>query len=435
MNATVTKTFSLDAPVVETALPWLASASVLEKDSAPAWMKALRATGADAFSRSGMPTPAREGWQYTNTRGLSSEKFTWHAEAVKFDAAKLPPKMLADSYRVVFVNGQLQAKFSELPAYVTVTAIADTPDAQEYLAPVGDMAEHPMTALNAAYLRDGAVIRTAKGQDIDRPVEVLFYSTGGGVAAYPRVLYWLAENSGMTVMERHVGEGEYFNNIYTAIELNPASRMKYYRFVEETTAAQHFSHTLLRQSKNASFEGFSGAFSLGAGRQETRMQLIDRGISSSIGGIYLLKGQQCHDFTINAAHFEPDGTSIQHFKGVIDDTARAIFQGKIYVSRPAQKTDGYQSHHALLLSAKAEANAKPELEIYADDVKCSHGATAGYLDAEAMFYLRTRGIPQEDARALLIESFVLENLERLTSDAARALYAEKTTAWLSARKG
>jgi Fe-S cluster assembly protein SufD len=149
-----------------------------------------------------------------------------------------------------------------------------------------------------------------------------------------------------------------------------------------------------------------------------------------LGGVYLLKGQQVHDFTVLADHFEANGKSVQKFKGVIDDQARAVFQGKIHVRRSAQKTDGNQSHHALLLSSQAEASFKPELEIYADDVKCGHGATSGQLDASALFYLRSRGIPEAEAKALLIQSFLNDAVEQVTYAPAKQLYQERIAAWL-----
>lgn len=146
-----------------------------------------------------------------------------------------------------------------------------------------------------------------------------------------------------------------------------------------------------------------------------------------------MKGQQSHDFTVLADHFEPDGKSVQHFKGVVDDQARAVYQGKIHVRRAAQKTDGYQSHHALLLSPTAEASAKPELEIYADDVKCSHGATAGQLNPEALFYLRSRGIPDDLARSLMVESFLGSAIEKVSYEPVRDIYFACVAAWLAGR--
>jgi Fe-S cluster assembly protein SufD len=415
------------------ALPWLTGAEALAKDGAPEWARALRATGAEAFAATGMPTPDWEGWQYTNLRALSAEKFAWHKEPAKFDAGKLPVPLLADSYRAVLVNGQYQEKLSCLPKGVTLTPVLEAKGADDYLVAVGNLSERPLVALNSAYVRDGFVLKTEKGADIDQPIEVLFYTTDGS-ASYPRVVYWLAENSGVTILERHTGEGAYFANLYASVGLERDSRLKFYRFAEDSKAAVHYNCMQVQQQKGATFEGFSMATGGAVTRQETLLQLIDSGISTSMGGIYLMREQQNHDFTVTADHFEPNGTSVQHFKGVIDDQARTIFQGKIHVHRPAQKTDGYQSHHALLLSDRAEANAKPELEIYADDVKCTHGATAGYLDQKALFYMRSRGIPLDEARALLIESFLNENIERLTCEKVKTLYSIVIRRWLDMRK-
>jgi Fe-S cluster assembly protein SufD len=265
-----------------------------------------------------------------------------------------------------------------------------------------------------------------------KPVEVLFF-TRGGAASYPRVLYWLGENSKMTVVEHHAGQGQYLANSHIDAVQERDSRLKLYRTVDETAEASHVSLTGLHMLKGAQFEGFSGAFGGRLCRQEFQMKLLERGIYSSISGIYLKEGQQSQDFTIVADHFEEDGTSKQHFKGVIDDQARAVFQGKIHVHRSAQKTDGYQSHHALLLSDQAEASAKPELEIYADDVKCSHGATSGQLNEEALFYLRSRGIPAQQAKALLIESFLNEGIDKIDHPEVRGLLQARVSAWLARR--
>ena len=426
------------APQVAAALPWLAEAAVLERDKAAPWIKALRETGAESFARSGLPTVAWEGWQYTNLRALGGTKFTYAADPVKFDAAKIPTPLLEDAHRVVLVNGQYQQKLSTLPAHVTVMSLMEAAEKkvkglEDQLVRVGDLAAQPLMALNSAYLRDGFVLAVDAHKDIEKPVEVLYFNTGRDAAIYPRVLYSLGENSGLTVVERHYGEGSYLANAYVAIAQESASRLKFYRFVDESEGGAHVSQTVVQQKKNSTFEGFSLASGGYLARQEFRLLLIDRAISSSIGGTYLMKGQQSHDFTVLADHFEPDGRSVQNFRGVIDDQARAVFQGKIHVRRSAQKTDGYQSHHALLLSATAEASAKPELEIYADDVKCSHGATAGQLDPVALFYLRSRGVPLAEARALLVESFLNGAVETVTSEPVRALCQQRVAGWLAAR--
>ena len=420
------------------ALPWLAEAAAMEKDKSANWVKALRATGAESFSRTGLPTPAWEGWQYTNLRPLGSVKFHYSAEPAIFDAAKLPAPQL-DGYRVVVVNGQYQQKLSDLPKNVTVQSLMDAaahnaPGLEDALVRVGDLAASPLMALNSAYLRDGFVLNVAKNADVDKPIEVLFFNTGSDAAIYPRVLYHLSENSGATIIERHEGQGSYFTNIYAAVAQDSASRLRLYRIVNESGNSYHINMTAAQLQKNAQFEGFSMATGGKLTRQEYQLQLLDRDICANIGGTYLMTGQESHDFTILADHFEPGGKSAQHFRGVLDDQARTVFQGKIHVRRSAQKTDGYQSHHALLLAPAAEASAKPELEIYADDVKCSHGATSGQLDPVALFYLKSRGIPEGEAKSLLAEAFLNEAINQVTFEPLRELYKTHAAKWLAERK-
>lgn len=410
------------------ALPWLGARPMTP---APDWVRALRDTGAESFAATGLPAPNWEGWQYTNLRLLDPAYFTFPSVNV-IDANLIPPVLVEGSYRVVLVNGQIQTGLSNLPSGAEIIPLLEAKGVDEYLVNIGDLSAQPFKALNSAFVRDGFVFRLPKGAELDRPLEVLFY-TQDGAASYPRVLYQLGENSGAMVIERHMGTGRYFANTHAEIVLAADSRLKLYRFVEEADAACHYSQMSLTLLKNAQFEGFSGSFSGALVRQECRMKLLERGVSCSINGIYLLRGRQSHDFTILADHFEESGHSAQHFKGVIDDQARAIFQGKIHVRRSAQKTDGYQSHHALLLSQDAENSAKPELEIYADDVKCSHGATSGQLDEAALFYLRSRGIPLADARALLIRSFLHQNIEKIQNETVCGLYATRIDQWLSCK--
>lgn len=421
------------APMIEKAdaLPWLEHAP---QDKAVPWVQALRATGAEAFAATGLPTAAWEGWQNTNMRLLSQSKFRYSAAPVKFDAGKLPAKMLENAQRVVVVNGQYQPHLSDVDG-VTVMSLMDAaalPEFEQWLVSVGNLAALPLKALNTAFLRDGFVLKAVG--DVARPVEVLLYNAGDGAAIYPRVLYWLAPNAGVTVFERHCGEGAYFANSAIEILLERDSRLRYFRLMQDGKAAFHFSHTAVQQHKNSSFEGFSMASGAQLGREEFKLELIDSVTSASIKGIYVLKDKQNHDFTVAAEHFEPDGKSEQYFKGVIDAQARSVFQGKIHVRRDAQKTNGYQSHHALLLSRHAEARFKPELEIYADDVKCGHGATSGHLDPASLFYLRSRGIPLEDARSLLIESFLNEAVDRVSDEPVREIYREQVAEWLRERQ-
>lgn len=441
MSAAVkNEAFMTPAPPNEAAQRWLQD-TVSIKDAGTGWMRALRETGHDAFSVSGLPTPSAEGWQYTNLRLLTSKNFTYSPAPVRFDSAKIPQPLLKDSGRVVIVNGQYHPQLSRIPAGVEVMSLLDAADKkmeglEHYMVSVGDLGGQPFKALNTAYTRDGIVIRVAAKQVVTQPIEILYYNIGSDAqapATYPRALYWLQQGAEATLIERHEGEGAYFVNAQVEIGLESSAVLKHYRFMCESASAVHFSLTSVQQQKSSHFEGFSMASGAALARQEYQLKLIDSVISSSIAGTYLLKNQQTHDFTVLADHFEPNGTSVQCFKGVIDDQARSVFQGKIQVRRTAQGTNGYQSHHALLLSDQAEASVKPELEIYADDVKCSHGAANGQLDPAALFYLQSRGIPEEEARALLVESFLNGAVEKVSYEPVRDLYRASIRDWLAAK--
>ena len=425
-------------PMIEAALPWLEDVVKLGEQPAADWVRALRHAGVEQFSRSGLPTPGWEGWQNTSLRALTQTYFHYAIEAVKFDVKKLPEKLLTDSDRIVLINGKFQQHLSTAPKGMTVMGLMDASvqieGVEQHLVTVGDLRNSPFKALNTAYMHDGIVVKVDDNADVTRPLEILFYNIGDAKnppAIYPRTLYWLGKNSGLTLIERHAGEGLYFSNGYSGVALEPAARFKFYKFEEESDAACHFSFMGLQQQKDSSFEGFSYAIGGKLAREEYQNLLIDSGISSIVGGIYLLKDQQCHDFTVLTDHFEPNGTSVQHFKGVIDDKARSVFQGKIHVRRAAQKTNGNQLNHALLLSEEAEASFKPELEIYADDVKCSHGATSGKLDETALFYLQSRGIPAAEAKSLLIQSFLNETLAQVSFAPVKEIYEERIRTWLT----
>ena len=440
MSKSTAQTAEVFMPPVEAkpeALAWLANAGLENAiGGTPDWARALRTTASESFAATGLPQPDWEGWQFTPLRHLNAADYAQPAHALKTPEVALPAPLLADSYRLVLVDGQFFPSLSALPPGVKIVDILQAedavPHAREYLLGLGDLNTAPFKALNSAHLRDGFVLALERGQTLDKPLEVLFWGRPGA-AAYPRVLYWLGENAEATVLERFTGEGRYFMNAQTDIVLQQDARLRLHRLAEEAADASHISLTSLHQMKNSHFDGWAGAFSGALMRQQWEMKLLEPHIHSSLAGIYLKDGQQIQDFTVLAGHYDVSGVSAQHFKGVVDAQARAVFQGKIHVHRPAQKTDGYQSHHALLLSEKAEANAKPELEIYADDVKCSHGNTAGQLDREALFYLRSRGISELEAKALMIKSFLAEGVDRIANPDIRQLFDDRIDAWLAAR--
>jgi len=422
------------------ALSWLEGASVFEKETGEDWVKALRDTAKETFLTTGLPDSSWEDWKYTKLRKLENIKFKYSIDDIKFDAKKIPENILEDSYKIVIVNGQYKKNLTTLPLPkgVEVSSLMeasknDSNYMREHLSTLGDLQDNPFKALNLAYMRDGFILKIEKDIEIEKPIEIIFYNIGSKEtppAIYPRMLYWIGENSNVTLFERHLGEGVYFTNSYSCVVQEKFSNLKLYKLEEETLESFHFSNIFIQQQEGSQLESFCGAFGGLISREEYKNQLIDNTTYGSIGGVYLLRKNQSHDFKILTEHFEPNGRSVQNFKGVVADEANAVFQGKIHVYRDAQKTDGSQINSTLLLSENAQASFKPELEIYADDVKCSHGATSGKIDEEALFYMRSRGIPEVEARALLVQSFLTESLEQISFEPIKEIYITKIEEWL-----
>ncbi len=413
------------------AMKWLDDMQVLADDDAPSWIKSMREAGAEVFSYTGMPTPKWEDWKYTNLRQLSDADYSFNTDAPNID--KLPAPLIENTHRIILINGQYNPELSNAPEGVIVSNILDCEidDIEQHLVTVGDLNKKPLKALNAAYMRDGLVLKVTKGVMIEKPIEILYYNVGSSNAIYPRVLHWLEEGSSATLIERYIGEGEYFVNTYECIVQEKNSHLKLYRFEEESMDAVHISSTLMQQHRNSTAEVFSYVAGGKLVREDYKCELVDTHVENNIGGVYMVKGDQVHDVKLSTAHFEPHGKSSQYFRGVVDGHAKATFQDKVFVNRNAQKTDSSQLNKTILLSDTAQANFKPELEIYADDVKCSHGAASGQLDADAMFYMRSRGLTKKEAEALLVQAFLNEALEQITNRDVKKIYREKIEAWLT----
>lgn len=386
------------------AVKWLEETSRLHADTVPAWVQSMRATGAEVFAKTGLPTLKWEDWKYTNLRIFAKETFTL-AEKTPWTVSGVPEG--------VVLGG------------------AEVEGVEQYLVSVGNLAQEPFVALNAAYMRDVLVIKVPKGMVVQAPIEVLFDVKGSANAMYhPRIVYWLEEGAEVTIKERYTGAGSYFMNLYEVCVLEKNANLKLYRMQEESAEAYHVSSTLVQQHDNSSLELFAYAEGGLLAREEFKSEIVGRNVASSIQGVYLVRGKQTHDFKILTSHFEPHGTSAQYFRGAVDDTAQATFQGKIYVHRGAQKTDGAQMNKALLLSKHARTNFKPELEIYADDVKCSHGATSGQIDENVLFYMRNRGLSQQEAEKLLVQAFLSEAVDRVSEFYMQEILKGKIEAWL-----
>ncbi|HYE48849.1 MAG TPA: Fe-S cluster assembly protein SufD [Azospirillaceae bacterium] len=409
------------------------------------WLDALRAAGAERFRAAGFPGPRVEAWKYTNLRPLEKQRFA-PAAAVAAVGVDALPTVAADGatpLRLVFVDGRHRPELSSaggLPAGATLESLADAlardPAGVEALlgrtaAPDG----LPLVALNTAFVAEGAVLRVRRGTVVEQPVELVFVGTGNGAAWHPRLLVQVEDNAEATLVEHHVGRGDgaYFSNVATEITVGQGAVLRHYKVQEEGMGAFHLATTTAKLGRDSTYDTFVLTTGARLSRNEIHARLDGTGVTCRVSGAYTVRGEQHTDFTSLIDHAQPRCTSREVVKGAIDGRARAVFQGKIVVRPDAQKTDGYQLNRALLLSDQAEIDSKPELEIYADDVKCSHGATAGELDDDALFYLRARGIPLEEARGLLIASFLDEAVEEIGVEPVREHFRARINAWLAAR--
>ena len=407
------------------------------------WLGALREAAIARFSEAGLPTPADESWRYTNLGRTMGALFDPSETAGPIDAARLAPWLIAGAphHRLVFIDGIFSAALSDigaLPGGATVTtlgeALAGDPDAVEpVLGSVADPASGGLIALNAALMRDGLVVRLADGTVVDEPIHLLHYATAGAerAAMHLRNLIVAGTGSGASVIETYAGDGAgaSWTNVVTEIVAGPGAVIGHVRLQDEGAGALHTGVTQLSLDRDSAYTGF--ALSIGArlARNEVRAALNGAGASCALSGGSLVRGRQHSDNTTAIVHHAPHGESSQMFRNVLDDHGRTVFQGRIQVQQDAQKTDASQSSRNLLLSPMAHADTKPELRILADDVKCSHGATVGDLDREAMFYLRSRGIGADEARALLIRAFLAEIID--AAPVARDHLAGVVDSWLA----
>jgi Fe-S cluster assembly protein SufD len=294
-------------------------------------------------------------------------------------------------------------------------------------------------ALNLAFARDGYVIEVEAGASIETPVELLHLTRAGAatVAYHTRNAIVAGAASSATVIETflHDTATVYWSQPVTRIRVDAGATLRHYKDQNEGLKAFHTAATAVRISENGRYESFVLTTGAALSRNEIAVVLEGRGAACRLDSGYLARGRQHVDNTTAIMHAKPQTTSAEVYKGVLDEQARAVFQGRIVVEKDAQKTDGHQLNKTILLSDRAEIDTKPELEILADDVKCSHGAAAGELDENALFYLRARGIDQTDARRMLVEAFVGETLENISNVAVRAAFERRIGGWMSTGTG
>jgi Fe-S cluster assembly protein SufD len=294
---------------------------------------------------------------------------------------------------------------------------------------VAEASALPLALINAEHAQDGITLSVPEGVDAGALLLVSYASAETPVAFHPRHRITLAKGAKLTLIEMAMGHGVYWHNPVTDFSLHENAALAHYRLQSESTDAFHLATIRAKIAAGAAYESFTAAIGAKLSRAEFHATLMGPGAKTHLNAAQLLGGQQHGDFTSIVRHDAPNCASRQTVKSVLSGHARGVFQGRIEVARAAQKTDGYQMNQALLLSPTAEMDIKPELEIFADDVKCSHGATIGALDPEQIFYLRSRGIPEAQARALLIRAFLNEALEPVTHEAARNMFESAIEDW------
>ncbi|MDR6291135.1 Fe-S cluster assembly protein SufD [Inquilinus ginsengisoli] len=402
-----------------------------------------REAGMARFESLGLPTRKLEAWKYTDLRRL--EKFSFASAAP--DELAVPEALRgfipAQGPSMVFVNGQLRpdlSHYDDLPAGLRLDGYAAAledgdADVESRFAAAADAAS--MVELNTALVDDGAVLRIAAGAVIETPIRLVFLSAPGEapVASHSRILILAGANSQATVIESYHGTDNagYFTNAVGEAEIGDGARLRHYRRQSEGLQAVHLVNGRVRIGRDATYDSFTLSLGADLARTEVTATFAGTGGNGHVTGAYLADGNRHIDTTTLIDHAVPDCRSREVFKGVLDDKGRGVFQGKIIVRRDAQRTDGYQLNRALMLSRTAEIDSKPELEIYADDVKCSHGATIGELDSAALFYLRSRGIDERTARAMLVEAFLREALEEIADEAIRDEFGAAVELWLAGR--
>jgi Fe-S cluster assembly protein SufD len=294
---------------------------------------------------------------------------------------------------------------------------------EQHLAGLASYQHNAFTALNTAFLQDGAFIRVTANARVERPVHVVYLtdeSAQGGLFS-PRTLVLVEPNADVTLLESYVdvGRGRYLTNAVSEVYLSPGARMRHYKVQRESEAAYHVGSTYAYQQRDSHYESFSYAVGADLSRTNISTVLDGEGAHSTVNGLYMVDGTQTVDHQTRIEHAKSNCTSHEVYKGVLDGDSHGVFNGKVYVRPEAQKTDGKQSNNNLLLSDHARIDTKPQLEIFADDVKCTHGATVGRLDAMSLFYLKSRGVAADTARKLLTYAFAADVLEELTIDSVR----------------
>ena len=373
-----------------------------KQHAAAPWVQKLRESAFEQFAKAGFPTTHDEEWRFTNVAPIGRMRFR--------TAAGLRPVPHTDfsiATEPTFINGQL---IGRLPKAVRAAGLDE---AEAYVAKLANYKRNAFVALNTAFLRDVTVIRVERGAVVEEPIHLVYAAVAEEPGAiHPRTLVVVGAGAQCTLVESYVGAGGYFTNAVTEVVAGDGAVVDHYKVQQESSEAFHVSTMQVSLGRSANFTSHSIALGGALVRNDANATLSE-GSEATLNGLYLVNGKQHIDNHTEIDHAKPHGTSHELYKGILDGRATAVFNGRIIVRQDAQKTDSKQTNKNLVLSDEAAINTKPELQIFADDVRCTHGATIGQLDEEALFYLQSRGIGKGEARGLLTYAFAQDILDRV----------------------
>jgi len=438
---------------------YLASFKRLEKRLAagsPSWLHEIRREAIESFAEKGFPTTRLEEWKNTNLAPVAALR----RESAASLAGRIRRQPIADlgCPRLVFIDGRFSNELTtleSLPKGARAGSLAEVLATdgrllEDHLARyAADYKDHALVALNTAFIEDGAFLEVPKGVVLEKPIYLLYLSGTAGLptVSYPRNLIILGRESQAEIIEGYLGYdvasprkaedavSPAFTNTVTEIAVGEGAVLQYHRIQQQHDTAFHFGRLQIHQERSSSVTTHSVAMGGALVREEVKSVLDGEGAETTLNGLYVVTGRQHIDNQTTLDHVKPHCSSREVYKGVLDGESSAVFNGKIIVRKDAQKTDSKQSNKNLLLSEKAIIDTKPALEIYADDVRCTHGATIGQIDPEAVFYLRSRGIGREEARDLLTYAFANDVLESIRYEPLRERLREGLSARLAGGQG
>ncbi len=394
----------------------------------------LRKKAIERFSEMGFPTMRKEAWRFTNISPVEQQSFKLDAGDVPVSLDEIKPFLLNenDPVQLVFVNGVFKPELSEIHVKDGIVvqnlgqAIKDDPErVLTYLKKNENVFDYEFSALNTAFMKEGAFIYIPKNVVFDKPIHLLYISRAKDteIVSHPRNLIVAETNSQATIMESYAGWNNevYFSNPVTDVVLGENAIVHHYKVQRESEKAYHIALQHIHQERSSHFASYS--FSIGAAisRNDIHNVLDGEGCDSVLNGLYLAHDRQVVDTHSLIDHAQPHCNSREVYHGILDDKAKTVFSGKIHVRKDAQKTDAIQSNKNILLSEEATVDTQPQLEIFADDVRCTHGGTVGQIDNNGVFYLRSRGIGEIKARNIMIHAFAGEIFNEVKFDSVREL--------------